>query len=57
MIGVAAGVTVIVCAVMLWPRRDGGGVPYSLALICGPCTWGAISVLAMMWIWIWYLGG
>lgn len=41
--------TLFVCLFLLWPRADGGGIPYSLALVCAPCMAIGLAIIAAIW--------
>lgn len=51
--------TLIVCLTLLWPRSDGGGIAYSLALVCAPCIFIGFGIIAAIWalyfgaLWMW----
>ena len=36
----------------LWPRQDGGGIPYSLAALSGPIHWIIFGGMLLPWV-IW----
>lgn len=50
-------VSLLVCLFLLWPRHDGGGIYYNLALICTPCSIIGFGLIAFVWVGVWFVGG
>lgn len=50
MFGIAVILTLAICLYLLWPRYDGGGIHYNLALVCTPCALVGMGVIAFLWV-------
>lgn len=55
MIILASAITLLVVLYMLWPRYDGGGIHYNIALVCTPCSIIALTIIAIAWLTVWGL--
>ena len=43
--------SLVIAALAVWPRQDGGGVPYSVAQVAPELVWAALLI-----VWVTYGG-